>query len=135
VGILKKEHPMTIRQLFYRLVSGHIIENCSRDYHRVIRLMTRARKDGRVDYDWIVDRSRASYKRHLWRDMNELADAFEDCLASYRSDWWQDQDCYVEVWSEKDTVTGSIKSVMDEFGLRADTNKGFTSTSTIHTAA
>lgn len=43
--ILAAEHPMTIRQLFYRLVSKALIKNCQRHYARVGRDMTKARKD------------------------------------------------------------------------------------------
>ena len=56
--ILRKESPMTIRQLFYRLVSITAIENNRNDYQRVSTAMTKARNDGRIDFDWIVDRSR-----------------------------------------------------------------------------
>jgi len=61
INILAKEFPMTIRQLFYRLVSAVAIENCLRDYQRVSQVMTKAREDGRVPFEWIVDRSRATY--------------------------------------------------------------------------
>jgi hypothetical protein len=135
VEILGDENPMTIRQLFYRLVSVHVIENQVRDYHQIIRLMTKARKDGRVDYDWIVDRSRATYKSHIWGSMSELASAFESELLRYRSDWWATQPKYVEIWCEKDTVTGSIEPVRDEYGVRVDANRGFNSTSNMHAAA
>jgi len=49
---------MTVRQLFYRLVSSEVIGNCLADYQRVSKAMTKARNDGRVSWDWIVDRSR-----------------------------------------------------------------------------
>lgn len=135
VDILEQENPMTIRQLFYRLVSKHVIENRLGDYQKVIRLMTKARKDGRVAYDWIVDRSRASYESVLWDDMAQLAQTFENDLLRYRSDWWADQPVYLEIWCEKDTVTGSIEPVREEFGLRVDANRGFNSTSNLHLAA
>jgi len=135
IEVLADENPMTIRQLFYRLVSAHVIKNQQKDYHQVIRLMTKARKDGRVDYQWIVDRSRAAYKSHMWQSMSELAGAFERELVSYRSDWWTEQPNYVEIWCEKDTVTGSIEEVRDGYGLRVDANRGFNSTSNLWAGA
>jgi len=39
------EHPMTVRQLFYRRVSAGTITNGLRDYQRVSRLITKARRD------------------------------------------------------------------------------------------
>jgi hypothetical protein len=40
-------------QTFYQLVSVHEIENCCRDYQRVSRVLTKARDDERIDFDWI----------------------------------------------------------------------------------
>jgi len=64
--VLSEEHPMTIRQLFYRLVSAGVTENCLGDYQRISRVMTKAREDSRVPFEWIVDRSRASYHSRRW---------------------------------------------------------------------
>jgi len=55
-AILEEQSPMTIRQLFYRLVSIKAIENSRHAFQKVSRLMTKARKDGRCPYDSIVDR-------------------------------------------------------------------------------
>ena len=63
--ILEEENPMTIRQLFYRLVSVEEIQNTQLDYQRVSRLMTKARRDDRCPYEYIVDRSRPISAREL----------------------------------------------------------------------
>jgi hypothetical protein len=68
VDILDLEHPMTIRQLFYRLVSAGKIPNQHKYYHLVSRVMTKAREDGRVEFDYIVDRSRPAYQPNVWED-------------------------------------------------------------------
>jgi hypothetical protein len=52
IGILEEQNPMTVRQLFYQLVSIAFIENSAPDYKRVSRAMTIARQDERVPYDW-----------------------------------------------------------------------------------
>jgi hypothetical protein len=46
VEILDEQSPMTIRQLFYRLVSAGALENSRNDYVKVSRIMTIARNDG-----------------------------------------------------------------------------------------
>jgi hypothetical protein len=61
VGILEMENPMTIRQLFYRLVSAGALANSRADYQRLSVVMSKARNDNRCDFDWIVDRSRPEY--------------------------------------------------------------------------
>ena len=133
--ILSVEHPMTVRQLFYRLVSTDIIENCLRDYQRVTSVMTKAREDGRGSYAWIVDRSRASYSSRGWKNLADLGEVIEETLVGYRRDYWQDQPHYVEIWCEKDAVTGSIEEIREEYGLSVEAIRGFNSTSNVHAAA
>ena len=135
IKILEQENPMTVRQLFYRLVSVAKIENNRRDYKVVSEAMTKARGDGRVSWAWIVDRSRASYNASGWRDLTHFADTVEQHLRDYRRDYWQDQPTYVEIFTEKDAVTGSILPVTEEFGVHVYAIRGFNSTSNIQTTA
>src|ERR1700675_851526 len=83
IRILTEQWPMTIRQLFYQLVSVLVIENCLRDYRRVSRAMTIARRDGRVDYDWIVDRSRVTVFSSNWSNVAEIGEVMEMQLKQY----------------------------------------------------
>ena len=115
-GILKQESPMTIRQIFYRLISVGSIENTRSDYKRVIRLMTIARNEGRISFDWIVDRSRPRYAPSVFKDPREYAEVVK---SSYRRDYWTMQPLHAEIWCEKDTISGSIAGVTDKLGLRS----------------
>jgi hypothetical protein len=126
VSILQEQNPMTVRQLFYRLVGTGQIDNTQAEYSRVSRLMTIARKDSRCDFAWIVDRSRPEYSPNVW---NDAAAYFETVKRAYRRDCWQDQPCHVEVWTEKDAIIGSIEQVTkDEFGVTVRVFRGFSST-------
>lgn len=62
------EYPMTLRQCFYRLVSREVIQNSRRDYQMLSRILTKVRNDGRVDFDWLVDRSRPVYAPCLFEN-------------------------------------------------------------------
>jgi len=132
VAILEEQQPMTIRQLFYALVSREVIENCDRDYKYTSRMMTKARDDGRVDYDWIVDRSRPTYEPNVWDDLQGYAESIQ---CGYRKDYWKLQPCYVELWCEKDSVIGSIEDVTDELGITVRVGRGFQSTTRVHEIA
>jgi hypothetical protein len=88
VEILEREHPMTLRQCFYRLVSIGELGNCLADYRRLSKVLTVSRNDGRIDFDWIVDRSRPNYSVSAWANLRDFGEAV---LASYRRDNWQDQ--------------------------------------------
>jgi hypothetical protein len=116
---------MTIRQIFYRLVSMEFIKNAKADYQRVIRLMTIARNDGQIPFDWIVDRSRPVYAPPVFSDPRAYAEVVKH---SYRRDYWASQPFYPELWCEKDTISGSIAGVTDELGVTVRVGRGFNST-------
>src|SRR5713226_9264659 len=85
---LEQDQPMTIRQLFYRLVSVGEVENRLRDYKRVSSAMTKARENGQIPWAWIVDRSRPTYAPTTWSNLEQYAEIVQ---RSYRRDNWQDQ--------------------------------------------
>ncbi len=132
LAILEVEHPMTVRQLFYRLVSAGAITNSLGEYRRVSRLITMARRDDRCPYEYLVDRSRPTYAPNV----------FEDCAAyvsavshSYRKDHWELQPRHVEVWCEKDAVIGSIEDTTNKLGITVRVARGFMSATRVNDIA
>lgn len=132
VGILEIENPMTIRQLFYRLVSVGSLANSRSDYQRLSVVMSKARNDNRCEFDWIVDRSRPEYSPNVWRDAAGYGRAIQK---SYRKDYWAMQPNHVELWSEKDSVIGSIEELTNQLGITVRVGRGFLSTTRIHEIA
>jgi hypothetical protein len=130
--ILAREQPATIRQLFYRLVSIQALENSTPHYHKLIRVMTLAREREAIPFEWIVDRSRPTYAPNVFDD---LEDGLRALRAGYRRDCWQGQPSHVEVWAEKDAITGAIHPVADELGVTIRVSRGFTSTTRVHEIA
>jgi hypothetical protein len=130
--ILAAENPMTVRQLFYRLVSAGVIENTRGDYQKSSRMMTKAREDGRCPFEWIVDRSRPTYEANVFTDAAEYAEVVK---RGYRKDYWAAQPRHVEVWTEKDAIIGSVEPVTDELGVTIRVARGFFSTTRMHDIA
>jgi hypothetical protein len=130
--VLALESPMTVRQCFYALVSIGEVENCLRGYQRVSKALTKARDDGRVSFDLIVDRSRPVYKPTTFDDLKEYGEAV---LTSYRRDNWQDQPRFIDVWTEKDAIVGSIEEVTQKWAVRLRALRGFFSTTNAHRIA
>ena len=125
LAILEVEQPMTVRQLFYRLVSvGHIM-NTRQEYQRVSVVMTTAREDGRCPFEYIVDRSRPEYAPNVFTDAAEYGRTVKN---AYRKDYWSAQPNHVEVWVEKDAVIGSIQEVTNDLGVTVRVGRGFLST-------
>jgi hypothetical protein len=75
VEVVADDPPMTVRQVFYQLVTRGVIEKSEIEYHRtVIRLMTEMRLAGDLPYDWIIDESR---RVRVTRTYDSVADAIE----------------------------------------------------------
>src|SRR5262245_25982086 len=66
IDVLKEEKPMTLRQLYYRLISAGALQNSQKEYARLGKVMTRLREDGIVPRRWIVDHVRSTLKPSSW---------------------------------------------------------------------
>jgi hypothetical protein len=128
-GILEAEWPMTVRQLFYRLVSIELIRNEQRAYKRVIDHVGQARERGEIPWEWIADRSRPVYSHSGW---DGLAEYGETVAEAYRRDFWSQQPKCVFILAEKDTITGSIEPVAKKWGVTIYTLRGFASKTRAH---
>ncbi len=61
------------------------------------------RRPGRVPYGWIVDGTRWMHKPRSW---SSLEQALENTGAAYRRAVWDEQDARVEIWLEKQGLSG-----------------------------
>jgi hypothetical protein len=136
--LLEAEHPMTLRQLHYRIFSKREIDyqNDAPSYRRLSRATTMARRQYRqqeltganidtsrmIPPDWIVDETRQPHHVSAWEDLGDYLDAVRRC---YRRDLWTDQLNYCEVWSEKGTVLGSIQPITNKWGVTTRVCHGF----------
>lgn len=123
--ILERDNPMTLRQLHYRLVSVLVTKNIDPDYKRLSRVMTKARREGLILYEWIVDRTKVEITPNVWVDPVHYS---ETVARAYRRDYWRDQPYHVEIWCEKDTINGAVEPVYSRYGVTFRAYHGFNST-------
>lgn len=130
--VLSADWPMTVRQVYYQLVSRQVIENNRGQYQKVSKLLVNARRDGSIPWEWIEDRLRRPRKVAMWQD---LADYRGAVLASYRRNVWATQPGYVEAWLEKDALSGIFEDILRPYGVTLSVGRGFDGWSSIHNAA
>ena len=70
-SILEAHNPMTLRQLYYQLVSRQKIENNRRQYQAVSFALVQARKEGFIPWKWIEDRTRRPRTVSMWNDLSD----------------------------------------------------------------
>src|ERR1041384_6225771 len=122
VEVLQEHHPMTVRQVYYQLVSRQVIKNERAMYQAVSDLLVAARKDGTIPWDWIEDRLRRPRSVSMWADLSDFA---KDALRAYRRDVWATQPQYVEVWLEKDALSGIFEDALAPYGVTLNVGRGF----------
>jgi hypothetical protein len=119
----REANPITGRGIGYKLFTAGLIPSMARnEMQRVYRLLKEAREEGEIPWDWIVDETRSIERVSTWDDPAEFA----RCVArSYRRDFWNQQPHRVQVWSEKGTVRGVLKPVLDQYAVGFSAVHGF----------
>jgi hypothetical protein len=126
VEVLDQERPMTLRQLYYRLVSAGVLKNKQPEYKRLGHVMTRLREAGAVPRTWIVDHVRSTLKPSSWTGLGDFGDTVRE---AYRKDFWAGLDHHVEIFVEKDAVAGTIQPVTEANDIRLRVCRGYASVS------
>jgi hypothetical protein len=132
IDLLQDEHPMTVRQVFYQMVSRGVIPKTEAQYKQTVcRLLIQLRREGVLPYDWIADNTRLQRKPRSFQDLD---DALEFTAKTYRRALWGEQGVYVEVWCEKDALSGILYDVTYEYDVPLMISRGFSSLSFLHSA-
>lgn len=132
-SILRAEQPMTIRQLFYRMVALQMIPKTQKQYDKTVcRLAADLRRDGTIPYEWITDNTRWMRKTTSYRSLDDFLKRQQEL---YRHDLWATQDAYVEIWLEKDALAGVLMRSTDLWNVPLMVTRGYPSLSYLHEAA
>lgn len=132
-ALLCEENPMTVRQVFYRLVSLGVIEKTEAKYQRtVVRLLSRMRRERRLPFSWIADSTRWMHKRASYDSTEE---ALRITAEAYRRQLWADQPVYVEIWVEKESLAGVIFDETDPYDVPLMVAHGYSSLTFLQSTA
>lgn len=124
-------YDLSLRQLYYQLVSRNLVENTERSYKNIGVLVSDARMAGIIDWDMIKDRGREMVKNPHW---DNPLDFIENVAPQYRFNLWQDQESYVEVMVEKQALEGVLEPVCRSLDVPFTANKGYSSSSAMYEA-
>lgn len=123
---------LTLRQLYYQLVSKDLIPNNEKSYKRIGMIVSRARLGGILDWDAVEDRVRVPKMPPEFNSLDQLVEA---AFASYRLPRLMGQDTYVELWVEKDALAGVLAPIARNYHIGLMVNRGYSSTSAMKEAA
>jgi hypothetical protein len=81
---------------------------------------------GPRSYGWITDGTRWRFKPTTFSSIEE---ALRRTAATHRKALWDDLDAYVEIWLEKDALSGVLNQVTAEYDVGLHVARGFSSLS------
>jgi hypothetical protein len=123
--IAEATQPITGRGVGYKLFTMGLIKSMARsEMAKVYRLLVIAREEEIIPWDWIVDETRQLERVATWDNPD---DYIATMMRSYRRDFWNHQPHRVEVWSEKGTVRGVLRPVLNHCGVGFRVLHGFNS--------
>ena len=120
---------LTLRQLYYQLVVQNIFSNQQKNYAKLSDLLGEARMCGLCDWNVIEDRIRIPKFPNEWENING---AMQTLIEVYRRKRWSDQEDYVEVWVEKDALSGVLLPITNDYHVNLMVNRGYSSISAMH---
>jgi hypothetical protein len=122
----RQGYVLTLRQLYYQLVSRDIIPNALSEYAKISKLLKEGRMSGIVDWDAIEDRLRKPQSPSAW---NMAKDMMIAAIQQFQCPRMEGQSNYVEVWVEKDALSGVLKRVTEKYHVPILVNRGYSSAS------
>lgn len=133
VGIFETiKPPLTVRQVYYQLASAGLVPLSRKGYRQAQRLLLRVREEGIVPWSYFADRARQVVKPSQWEDVQDFADTVG---RAYRRDLWRAQPHHVEIWLEKDAMSGMVADITEPYGVGVHVCRGFSSATFVHEAA
>jgi hypothetical protein len=128
--VTEAAQPITGRGIGYKLFASGLIPSMERaEMQRVYRLLKEAREQGHIPWAWIVDETRELERVSTWANPAAYARAV---ARSYRRDFWDQQPVRVMVVSEKGTVRGLLRPVLDHFVVGFQVMHGFSSATIVY---
>jgi hypothetical protein len=117
---------MTLRQLYYQLVSADEIPNTDVAYKKVSEIVKESRYAGLLDWDAIEDRGRQPVTP---LEFNSIKERIDMACRNFRLPRWNDQEYYLELFSEKDALSSVLMPIASQYHITYCFNKGYSSAS------
>ncbi len=132
LAIIYDGKPMTVRQVFYQATVRGLVEKAESGYAKVQTDLTVMRRAGDLPYDWLADNTR--WQRRP-RTFSSVEEALKETAKFYRKSLWDDADAYVEIWLEKDALSGVIYPITSMYDVPLMVARGYASLSFLYSAA
>lgn len=133
IHILEQIQPASLRAICYQLfIRKQIASMSKRDVDAVGTQLVWAREHRHIPWEWIVDETRAVERIATWETPQHI---IQTAVKQYRKNYHTTQPYRIQIASEKGTIRGVIKPVLDKYGIDLRVMRGFGSATTVHDIA
>ncbi len=120
--------PLTLRQIYYRLVAAGFIANTRSKYNDLSKVIKQMRLDGMLPWSAMEDRVRRLSEKRGFEDADQfIRQDLDNFLEGYTRCLVQDQERHIELWCEKDALSQVFEKVAWPYCLRVVTCRGYQS--------
>lgn len=131
-----REHlPLTLRQVFYRLVGNHGYAKTERDYKALGEVLNRARRARMILFNDIRDDGMTRLDDVGWLDIKHCRAAIRNAADCYRIDRQRGQERRVVLWCEASGMAPQLARVGAPYSVPVYSSGGFDSVTVKHEMA
>ncbi len=132
INAVAADAPVTLRGVYYRVVSAGAVDKTENGYRAVGRRLLKLRRNGRVSYSDITDGTRWITAPTTYNSVDEM---LLDGARSYRRSLWSRSSTLVEIFTEKDAISGVLLPVTDRWDVPLGVMRGYSSESFTYNVA
>ena len=119
--------PLTIRQIFYRLVAAFAYEKTERAYKNLVELLNKARRARRISFDAIRDGGFTAAEPFFYDDVDDFFLTMRSMANGFRIDRQAGQRRRLAVWCEASGMVPQLERIADPFSIPVYSSGGFDS--------
>jgi hypothetical protein len=127
--------PLTVRQIFYRLVGAHGYEKTEAAYERLGEKIARARRAGMIDFGAIRDDGNEWRMPFCWKSAGELVRTFVRWAEDFTLDRQEGQPTRVVFAVEAAGMAPMVEEIAAPYGIGVIPSGGFSSVTGTHDMA
>lgn len=127
--------PMTVRQIFYRLVGAYEYEKTEKGYNRLAENLVRARRAQLISFRDIRDDGTIGQGGGGYEDEDQFWQAVKSSGEHYEKDRLLPQDVSVELWCEAAGMVPQLVHAVEDYCIPVYSTGGFSSVTVTHEIA
>lgn len=119
---------LTVRQLYYQLVSRDVISNNEKSYKKIVDIVRDGRLAGLIDWSMIEDRTREFTFPNVWESGSSI---LKGCANQFHMDRWKTQGAKVFCIIEKEALVSVLQRVCTEYDIPLLAARGYPSSTVV----